>query len=72
MLAQVGTQDGEVIERFEIGKCVDLSSVEDSINRILEVKETDIKKWRRNIARIPQSLYAYTDEHERLLNHVRK
>lgn len=67
MIAQVGTQDGQVIEELGLGICLDLSDIEGAARSILEISDTDLERWRANIGRLPEKTYTYTNEHEQLL-----
>jgi succinoglycan biosynthesis protein ExoL len=67
MLAQAGSADAKLIEKYNLGMTLDLGDVEGSANRILGVTTEDIDEWQRNLETLPSSIYMYTDEHERLL-----
>ena len=72
MFAQVGTEDGRVVEALELGRCLDLSDVSGTVAAILGVSDQDLVRWRQNIGRLPKETYVYTDEHAQLLEKIRE
>jgi succinoglycan biosynthesis protein ExoL len=67
MFAQEGNEDGRVVESQGLGVCLDLSNIQASVDRILNINESDLLSWRHNIANLPRSTYLYTDEHRVLI-----
>lgn len=67
MIAQRDTEDGRVVEAFNIGVCIDLNDMRKSIDSILNIRDSEINKWHENIKKLPVKVYTYTDEHEKLL-----
>ena len=70
MFAQVGTQDGQIVESLGLGVCVNLMDVDETVDRILSVNEMELGQWQQNVAGLPAHIYTYTDEHERLLKSI--
>ncbi len=71
MLAQLGTEDGRVVEKFGLGICLDLSDVGKAVETILNIRESEVTEWQSHISRLPKSLYIYTNEHEQLFNKIK-
>jgi len=68
MIVQAKRESGRVVREKEIGVCVDLSDINASVEQILNITPDDLRKWRNNIRQLPENLYIYTDEHQRLLD----
>jgi len=71
MLTQLGTEDGRVVDRFEIGMNLDLSDIEGSVDRILGIEARDIERWKGNIAKVPHQVYEHDDEHHLLVQKMK-
>jgi succinoglycan biosynthesis protein ExoL len=67
IFAQLGTEDGRVVENLGLGISLDLADVERAVERILQVKDADIIQWQQNIINLPREVYILSDEHERLM-----
>ena len=67
MIAQSGTQDGEEVKKHNLGLCVNLSDVDGTTNRILKLTWEELLRWHKNVSKLPQKYYLYTDEHKKLL-----
>ena len=67
MIAQSGTQDGEEVKKRDLGFCVNLSDVDGTVNRILKLTWEELLRWHKNVSKLPQKYYLYTDEHKKLL-----
>jgi succinoglycan biosynthesis protein ExoL len=70
LFGQVGTLDGQIIEEWGLGACVDLLDVEGAVDRILRISEVELAQWRKNVAQLPKEVYIYTGEHERLIEAI--
>ena len=70
MFAQIGTQDGQVVETLGIGVCIDLRDINGTVDRILNVSEVEFSQWQQNVAHLPTDIYTYTDEHEKIVNYL--
>lgn len=70
MFGQVGTPDGRIIEELGVGTSIDLLDVESTVDRILHISEAELDQWRENVTKLPQDVYVYTDEHERLIEAI--
>lgn len=70
MIAQVGTQDGEVVTTLNIGKNIDLLDIEQAIEEVLEIGREQIQIWHDNFEKLPQDIYLYTDEHKKLFDEL--
>lgn len=67
MFAQTGTEDGRVIEVLGLGISLDLSNIEEAVERILSITRTEFNQWQYNITRLFKDIYILTDEHKQLL-----
>lgn len=71
MFVQAGTQDGRVVESLGLGACLDLSDIENAVESILSIGETEFSQWKRNLSDLPEEIYIYSDEHKNLLETIR-
>ncbi len=71
MIGQIGSADGELIERYAVGLTVDTAAPEAALAQLQAIGPADLARWRANLAALPSELYLYTDEHERLLAALR-
>jgi succinoglycan biosynthesis protein ExoL len=71
MISQAGTQDSVAIARWRLGKNINLLDVERAIDEVLQINRSDFIKWQENLARLPEHVYLYTDEHEKLIRLIR-
>jgi succinoglycan biosynthesis protein ExoL len=65
-----GTEDARVSEPLGIGTSLDLHDVEGSVDRILRIDNRELIIWKKNIDKLPQAMYMYTDEHEKLITEI--
>jgi succinoglycan biosynthesis protein ExoL len=70
MVAQEGSQDGQVVAQNELGFCVDLNDIETTTSRVLQVSADDIREWRRHMLCLPRSVYTESGEHQELANRI--
>lgn len=70
MFTQAGTEDGRLVEAMGLGVSVDLADTEAAVERILQVSQADIDRWRENLASLPEQVYVLTDEHEQLIRAI--
>ncbi len=66
MIAQKGTLDGAVVREKSLGLCLDLADIEDSVQKLLNLNYQVIQTWKKNVLCLPEDIYLYTDEHEKL------
>jgi len=64
MLTQLGSEDGRVVEKLDLGMCVDLGVVEKTVTQVLNITKGDLDRWQENLAKLPEEVYMYTNEHE--------
>jgi succinoglycan biosynthesis protein ExoL len=70
MIAQEGTQDGQVVDKLGLGTLIDLLDVDRAVDQILRINEAKLVEWQKHSAEVPEYIYVYTDEHERLLKAI--
>jgi len=70
LVAQVGSQDGDVVADRGIGVCVDLADIDAVARRILAIDGDQFARWQRRVAGLPASVYTETTEHEELAHHI--
>lgn len=70
MVAQLQSQDGEVVARRQLGPCIDLVDVEASATRVLAVSWDELSEWQRHLDSLPRSVYTENGEHETLVNQI--
>jgi succinoglycan biosynthesis protein ExoL len=71
LIAQTGTEDGRVVDELGIGCCVDAADTGNAIERISNITGDELETWRKNLARLPETLFLYTDDHRKLLEKIR-
>jgi succinoglycan biosynthesis protein ExoL len=70
MVAQEGSQDGQVVAQEGLGLCVDLNDVETTAMRVLDVTTDDLRTWRRHMLCLPRSVYTENGEHQELADRI--
>lgn len=71
IIAQKGTQDAKLVQKYEIGLVIDLTEPDQAIQTIQSIGKDEIEKWTYNLYQIPKEVYTLTDEHERLLHLIK-
>jgi len=66
IIAQKQTEDCKVVEKLQIGLCLDLSNIQKSAEQLLKIDENQLIKWENKIKTIPEDLYIYKFEHKLL------
>lgn len=66
MIASLGTMDGERVINHEIGKSVDLSSIDQAVSSIQQISEEELESWRNNLRQIPEETFVVTDDYSKL------
>jgi succinoglycan biosynthesis protein ExoL len=72
LFVQTGTEDCKTVGQYGIGICLDLEKIEKTIDFILSLSDDEISGWRRNIKALPENVYLYSDEHEKLITLLKK
>ena len=67
VFVQAGTEDCKTVKQHDIGVCLELGNIEKTVNYILSLSGDEISNWKRNMDKVPEHVYLYTDEHERLI-----
>lgn len=67
MITQQGTQDGQVAEQWGLGQSIDLRHLQQAVASLIVINSEDVGAWQRNIQRVPEDVYTYTNEHEKLV-----
>ena len=70
MITQEGTPDAEQVKNLEIGLSIDLTNPSSSLQKLHEIKPSDVMKWKENINKVPKSVYILNDEHEVLAKNL--
>lgn len=68
IIAQKGTEDARIVNKYDIGKTIDLENINQAANEICDIEMSELKKWRNNIKKLPAEIYTYTNEHKDLYN----
>jgi succinoglycan biosynthesis protein ExoL len=71
MIAQIGTQDAQVVKDLGLGVCVDLRDINGTVDRILSISKMELSRWHWSIAHLPAYIYTYTDEHKELARYLK-
>ncbi|MCK8827688.1 hypothetical protein MWH25_08020 [Natroniella acetigena] len=72
MLTLAGNQDAKVVNKFKIGKSLDLSNIKATVKEVLNLDKSRIKQWEKNLYNLPEKLYLYTNEHKKLFEFLNK
>lgn len=62
MIAQVDSQDGIEVEEMDLGICIDLEDTEKSREQIINISDSDVERWRKNLE-YHHLRFCYTHEH---------
>ena len=57
---------GWIVGEMGLGLSVNLSDINEAVDSILEIGPDDLAVWKKNLSKIPEKVYIYTDEHEKL------
>lgn len=68
LIAQQGTYEYEAVRDLDIGLGIDLQDQDAASEKISAITEQDLKKWYKNLKRLPANTYTYTDESAEILN----
>lgn len=72
VFVQTGTEDCKTVEQYGIGICLDLEKIEKTVDYILSLSDAEISEWKKNIDELPEHVYMYSDEHEKLITLLKK
>jgi len=72
VFVQTGTEDCKTVEQYGIGICLDLEKIETTVDYILSLSDAEISEWKKNINILPEHVYMYSDEHEKLITLLKK
>ncbi|MFV1985158.1 MAG: hypothetical protein ACC657_16535 [Thiohalomonadales bacterium] len=72
VFVQTGTEDCKTVEQYGIGICLDLEKIEKTVDYILLLSDAEISEWKKNINELPEHVYMYSDEHEKLITLLKK
>lgn len=70
IIAQKGTEDCKVVEKLQIGLCLDLSNIQKATEQLLSINDNQIIKWETNMKSIPEGIYVYKFEHKLLYKNL--
>lgn len=66
IIAQKGTEDCKVVEKLQIGLCLDLSNIQKAVEQLLSINNNQFIKWEDKIKNVPEKIYIYKSEHNLL------
>jgi succinoglycan biosynthesis protein ExoL len=72
IFVQAGTEDCKTVEQYGIGICLGLENIEKTVEYILSLSEDEISEWEKNMNALPEHIYMYSDEHEKLITLLKK
>lgn len=67
LIVQAGSQNAKLVNRFNIGREIDLANPRQAIQDIQDISYTHIAEWQKNMKEMPEDVYTFTDEHERFI-----
>jgi succinoglycan biosynthesis protein ExoL len=66
IIVQSGTMDAIYVKKFGLGLVLDMADIECSILKLLSIKDSDVSLWKLNIENLEDSIFLYSNEHEKL------
>ena len=72
MITQEATQDDKMLKKYNLGITIQLDEFETSIKKLLGVTISDLKKWQKNIKKIPENHFIISDEYHVLIELLKK
>lgn len=70
MITQIGTPDAAEVQKFNIGCSIDLTSQLESLEKIMNIRGSQIRTWKENMIHLPKDVYILTNEHKDLIRKV--
>ena len=68
IVSRFGSCDSVDVKRYEIGLIIEDEDIHKVANCLCKIKADDLDTWKRNMAKLPRSIYSYTTETENLKN----
>jgi succinoglycan biosynthesis protein ExoL len=72
VFVQTGTEDCKTVEQYGIGICLGLDKIEKTVEYLLSLSYAEISEWKKNMNDLPEYVYMYSDEHERLITLLKR
>jgi succinoglycan biosynthesis protein ExoL len=72
IISQYGTDEGYEVESYNIGTTLDLSNPENAAEQLLNCLPHNLLLWQKNAATLSNSMCMYTNEHNHLVESLRK
>ena len=72
LIGQEGKDDSTVVRDHDLGLVLDISKADDAMAQLRAITDDDLARWSANMEAADRSLFALTDEHERLLAQLKR
>lgn len=63
IIAQDGSIDCHFVKKLQIGLCLDLNHIQQSVDKLLNINNDQLLLWASKIKNISEDVYIYKDEH---------
>lgn len=70
IIAAEGSADAVEVTRWGIGAVVDLSDTAGCVRQLMGITRQDIRRWHRNLRKVPRDRYLYGSEHKELIKQI--
>ena len=61
-IVRAGCADARLVTQYDIGLVIESTDVDEAVAEIRSIRASDMNRWRTNMALLPASAYAVTDE----------
>ena len=70
LISRLGSSDSREVERLKIGFNIRTHEISEVVSELESITGTMVEQWRDNSIALPNNLFIYTDEGERLKSHI--
>lgn len=73
VIVQAETEDSKYVDKYDIGLIIDMrDDIEQVVEKVKSITEEDLTRWKENLEKLPESIYVYQDEHNKLVQKINK
>ena len=70
LISRLGSSDSKEVDRLKIGFNIQTHEISDVVTELDSITAQMVEQWRSNSLTLPNSLFIYTDEGEKLKSHI--
>ncbi len=70
LISRLGSSDSKEVDRLKIGFNIQTHEISDVVAELDSISAEMVEQWRSNSLTLPNSLFIYTDEGEKLKSHI--